>query len=84
MDINSKLTLQLSSKDAAAFVTNAMVEFLRSTYGIAAKPEDIKVNFGATIDYGPMDRGSGTPTFNGITVTVNQATPMRRGSYQDR
>lgn len=84
MDIKSKLTLSLSTADATTFVTNALVDFLRETYGIHAKAEDIKVSFGTTMDYGPYDRGSGSPVFSGLNVTVEQATPVKRGAYADR
>lgn len=84
MDIKSKLTLSLSTADATKFVTNAMVDFLRDTYGIHAKAEDIKVNFSTTMGYDAYDRGTGSPIFTGLDVTVSQATPVKRGAYADR
>ena len=84
MDINSTLKLSLSVEDAKTFVTRAMASFLRDKYGINANEEDIKVSFASTMYYGNYDNGPGTPMFNGLEVTINQALPSPRAPYQDR
>ena len=85
MDILSKISVTFSPADAETLFKKAVMDHLQTTYGIIADTKNVKVNFKATMSYGQMDRGPGSPEFSGVEVTINQASPKPKlGSYQDR
>jgi hypothetical protein len=75
MNVESKLTINLNVGDVERVMSAAIVAMLKDDYGMVITDSDIlKIRFNTTINYGPMDRGPGTPALAGVTVEIKQPT----------
>lgn len=75
MDITSKLSISFSPEDAEELVKKAVLDYLQSQYGFSTDVKNVKVSFKASLEYDYMDRGTGSPVFSGVEVTVAQPAP---------
>lgn len=80
MDIKSKLSMQLSTADAAELVAQAISQQLSEKIGVKFLPKDLVVRFNTTMEYDQMDRGPGFPVFSGIDIEVKQDVSRRSRS----
>lgn len=63
MDLKFAATVELKPADVQRIVEEAVKAQMQG-YNVSG------VKFEASLDYGPMDRGHGTPVFTGMKVTL--------------
>lgn len=67
MSVKVTKTLDLSP----AKLRELLIAMYANKAGI--EPSQIKIDFKAGMDYGYMDRDPGSPTFTGVTITVEDS-----------
>ncbi len=88
MIINSKIQIDLSNDDVVQLLQESVAKLVNQQFNMDVLPENLIVRLTATMKYGQLAGGPGSPVCNGAIVLIKQVEPTKdidhdgmRGGY---